>query len=297
MDPAATPRPSRAPTASASLNPPTAAEAFELVPPVAADADEIELVHVESPEQCAELARVLADVWGFFDASAVASPDTLRAMAYSGCYVAGAVYEGRLIGGGFGWPTRVDEEWRLHSHVIGFLDGFRAMGLGARIKHHQRDFVRAKGMDAIEWTFDPLHAANAKFNLVKLGARVQGFHHDFYGNLQDEFSAGLGTDRFVVRWGVDDLPPTDQRMGEETAREPILAVGGDGSPVITPSTATAVFAELPSNIVNIRKNDRALAMEWHLAFAETVGRDILAGARVTGLRTGDGSRVSYLIDR
>ena len=169
--------------------------------------DQVEIEHVASPRGCAELARVLADVWGFAETSAVASQDTLRAMAYSGCYVAGVRIDGRLVGGGFGWPTQVDGEWRLHSHVIGFLDGFRALGLGYRIKHHQRDFVRDQGLAAVEWTYDPLSAPNARFNLAKLGARVQSFHRDFYGELQDVFSAGLGSDRFVVRWGLDDEPP------------------------------------------------------------------------------------------
>lgn len=261
--------------------------------------EDIEVVTITSPEQCAELARVLADVWGFYESSAVASPDTLRAMTYSGCYVAGVSVDGRLIGGGFGWPTYVadhgvDGEWRLHSHVIGFLDGFRALGLGARIKHHQRDFVRAQGMQAVEWTFDPLVVANARFNLFKLGASVLSFHNDFYGKLEDEFSAGLGSDRFVVRWGVDDAPPaSDRHSGDDGDREPILAVGGDGSPVVTPTDAPRVFAEVPANIVNIRKNDKALALEWRDAFAQTVGAEIAAGSRVTAMS----SDLAYLIDR
>ena len=263
----------------------------------AAEAD-VEIAMLTSPEDCAELARVLADVWGFFEASAVASADTLRAMSYSGCYVAGVRVDGRLIGGGFGWPTHVVlsegvTEWRLHSHVIGFLDGFRAMGLGAGIKHHQRDYVRGQGMAAIEWTYDPLHAANSRFNLVKLGARVVSFHNDFYGTLEDEFSAGLGSDRFVVRWGVDDEPPPQRRVADEPDRQPILLVGGDGSPVVNEATGPAVFAELPANIVNIRKSDKALALEWRDAFDQTVGREVRAGATVVGLST----ELAYLIDR
>lgn len=259
---------------------------------------DIEIAMITSPEDCVELARVLADVWGFFEASAVASPDTLRAMTYSGCYVAGVRVDGRLIGGGFGWPTHVVlsegiTEWRLHSHVIGFLDGFRAMGLGARIKHHQRDYARNQGMAAIEWTYDPLHAANARFNLVKLGARVMSFHNDFYGRLEDEFSAGLGSDRFVVRWGMEDEPIADRKVADDLDRQPILAVGGDGSPVVTEAIGNAVFAELPANIVTIRKNDKALALEWRDAFDETVGREVTAGAMVVGIS----SDLAYLIDR
>ena len=258
----------------------------------------VELIAVAAPEQCEQLARVLADVWGLYESSAVASADTLVAMARSGCYVTGVLVDGRMIGGGFGWPHHVGApsggEWRLHSHVIGFLDGFRALGLGARIKQHQREFVRASGMDAVEWTYDPLHAANARFNLAKLGARVLSFHHDYYGTLDDAFSGGLGSDRFLVRWGLDDEPPeAHEPVLGAPPRERILAVGTDGAPVVTTTAATVVCAELPVNIVNIRKRDPALAAEWRDAFAITVGREVSAGARVVGI----GPELAYEIRR
>ncbi len=121
------------------------------------DPNRVEVVAMSTAVQCERLARVLADVWGLYESSAVASTDTLCAMARSDCYVTGVLVDGKLVGGGFGWPHRVAlpsgmTEWRLHSHVIGFLDGFRALGLGARIKQHQRDFARDAGLDAIEWT-------------------------------------------------------------------------------------------------------------------------------------------------
>ncbi len=242
--------------------------------------DQVEIEHVASPQGCAELARMLADVWGFVETSAVASQDTLRAMAYSGCYVAGVRVGGRLVGGGFGWPTHVDGEWRLHSHVIGFLDGYRALGLGFRIKHHQRDFVRDQGLAAVEWTYDPLSAPNGRFNLAKLGARVQSFHRDFYGELQDVFSAGLGSDRFVVRWGLDDEPPV---IDNAAVPGMILDVAVDGTPIVDASDAATLVARIPSNIVQLRAADKALAIRWRDAFAETVGAAMQAGATVTGM--------------
>jgi len=248
-----------------------------------------DVVLITAPADCDALMQVLADVWGYAESSAVASGDTLRAMAYSGCYVAGVLVDGRLVGGGFGWPTFVDGEWRLHSHVIGFLDGYRALGLGARIKHHQRDFVGQKGMSAVEWTYDPLHASNARFNLAKLGARVLAYHRDFYGELKDTFSAGSGSDRFVVRWGIQDEPPV---LGV-SVRESILRVGPDGEPVLMHSDASEVRAQIPSDIVAMRKADKATALAWREAFAETVGVEMRAGAQVVGI-TADRE---YLINR
>ncbi|HZX53803.1 MAG TPA: hypothetical protein VFE86_03945 [Ilumatobacteraceae bacterium] len=248
-----------------------------------------DVVLITAPADCDALMHVLADVWGYAESSAVASNDTLRAMAYSGCYVAAVFVDDRLVGGGFGWPTFVDGEWRLHSHVIGFVDGYRALGLGARIKHHQREFVRAKGLSAVEWTYDPLHAANARFNLAKLGARVLAFHRDFYGELKDTFSARLGSDRFVVRWGLDDEPPV---LGTSD-REYILCVGPHGEPVLAHSDASEVRAQIPSDIVAMRQADKAMALAWRDAFADTVGVELQQRAEVVGI-TADRE---YLINR
>ncbi len=249
----------------------------------------IEIVPVETHPECVELARALADVWGFVETSGVASPDSLAAMAHSGCYLVGVRDGGRMIGGGYGWPTRVGDEWRVHSHVVGFLDSYRALGLGARVKHHQRDWAKANGYAAVEWTYDPLHIANARFNLGKLGARVQSFHRDFYGFLDDEFSAGLGSDRFLVRWGIDDEPPV-----VDTARwAPLVSVADDGSPTVTPSDAMHVSVALPANIVALRKQDRGRALQWRDAFATHVGGAVADGATVVGITAGG----AYLINR
>ena len=45
-------------------------------------------------------------------------------------------------------------------------------------------------MDTIVWTFDPLVRRNARLNLIKLGADVDGFEVDFYGNMDDGINSG-----------------------------------------------------------------------------------------------------------
>lgn len=249
---------------------------------------DVAVIDISAPEDCARLASVLAEVWGFTESSAVAPSDLLRALAHSGAYVAGVVVDGQVIGGGFAWPVHVDREWRLHSHVIGLLDGFRALGLGMLIKQHQRDFARCRGLAAIQWTYDPLLLANARFNIAKLGARVLSFHGDFYGETQDIFGVGVGSDRFLVRWGVDDEPP----VLDVADRESILRVGAHGEPTILETNAKRLRAEIPAGIVDVRDADKPLATAWRDAFAGTVGRAVMDGARIVGM-----DDRSYLIDR
>src|SRR4029453_5251702 len=91
-----------------------------------------QIVPITTPADCERLATLLARVWGFAESTAVAAPDMLPPRPHSEGYVAGVIVDGHLVGGGFGWPTHVAGEWRLHSHVIGFIEEFRSRGLGAQ---------------------------------------------------------------------------------------------------------------------------------------------------------------------
>ena len=237
-----------------------------------------ELQILTTAAQCAELAQTLADVWGFAERSGVGAPDMLAALAFSGGYVAGVRVGGRLVGGGYGWPTRIGAEWRLQSHVIGFLPAFRALGLGAQIKYHQRSWAADSGLDAVEWTYDPLHAVNARFNLSKLGARVVGFYQNFYGPMADAFHTGLPSDRFLVRWGLDDGP-----RSLPNATGPLLVCGSDEMPIACATAVGIVTAEIPADIVELRRRDHHTAVAWSEAFARTVGPLVAAGCAVLGI--------------
>src|SRR5262249_490533 len=58
----------------------------------------------------------------------------------------------------------------------------------------------ARGIDLIEWTFDPLQVNNAYFNLVRLGAVVRRYLPDVYGRTTSHLHSGLPTDRLVAEW-------------------------------------------------------------------------------------------------
>ena len=58
----------------------------------------------------------------------------------------------------------------------------------------------------MRWTFDPLVARNAYFNLHKLGAVADRFERNFYGEMTDTLNRGERTDRVVVRWDLDRDP-------------------------------------------------------------------------------------------
>ena len=91
------------------------------------------------------LGDLFAEIWGRTGEPPVGS-DTLRALAHSGNYVAGAFIEGRLIGGLVGWLGGTPpHELHMHSHILGVLPGNETRGLGFELKQHQRRWCLDRG--------------------------------------------------------------------------------------------------------------------------------------------------------
>ena len=100
----------------------------------------------------------------------------------------------------------------MHSHITGVLPGLQSHGLGRVLKRHQRDWAFARDVGHITWTFDPLVARNAHFNLRVLGARVTEYLVDHYGPMDDGVNRGDETDRVMVSWALAAPPaPTPAR--------------------------------------------------------------------------------------
>src|SRR5205823_11838936 len=126
-------------------------------------------------------------------------------------------------------------------------------------KLHQRDWVLARGVTWIEWTFDPLIRRNAYFNLTRLGAVIVGYEPDLYGAMRDATNAGEESDRVVARWDLraPAAPPADTSTGEV-----ILAPGDDGSPSATASDAPVLRAWIPE-----RSEERRVGKECRSRWA------------------------------
>jgi predicted GNAT superfamily acetyltransferase len=88
----------------------------------------------------------------------------------------------------------------LHSHMVGVLPEHRNRGIARALKLAQRDDALARGIDLMEWTFDPLEIKNAHLNIAKLGAIVRRYKHNFYGSSSSPLQGGLPTDRVYAEW-------------------------------------------------------------------------------------------------
>ncbi|MDR5728757.1 MAG: GNAT family N-acetyltransferase [Terriglobia bacterium] len=88
----------------------------------------------------------------------------------------------------------------LHSHMLAVSPEYRNRGIGKMLKIAQREDALTRGINLIEWTFDPMETKNAYFNIERLGAVVRRYTPDFYGLSTSPLHGALPTDRLHAEW-------------------------------------------------------------------------------------------------
>jgi len=240
---------------------------------------------LETLEQMQQACVVLDRVWEIPPGqTSEIQPHLLRALGHGGNYLVGA-YEpaGPMIGASVAFFTEPLGS-AMHSHITGVLPGAAGRGVGAALKWHQRQWAMERGLTKITWTFDPLIARNAFFNLTRLGARPETYFIDFYGAMHDGPNRGQPTDRMQVCWDLagagtvgaqaavlagaraDNGPDLGSwgRAGAVT----LLSEGDAGEPVrgrLTGPEITLALIGIPADIERIRRADPSLALSWRYA--------------------------------
>ncbi|MCR2783312.1 MULTISPECIES: GNAT family N-acetyltransferase [unclassified Microbacterium] len=194
----------------------------------------IEIRPLETVDEVFAASDVLAEVWGG-DYSGMPA-GLLRALAHSGNYAVGLYDADRIIGASVAFFAAPAER-SMHSHVTGVLAEYRGHRLGRLLKQHQRQWAFARDVGHITWTFDPLIARNAHFNLVVLGARVTEYLPNQYGPMDDVINRGDESDRLMVSWALAGpaattdpgdvvatvaVPPDIETMRQESPDEAML---------------------------------------------------------------------------
>lgn len=134
--------------------------------------------------------------------------------------------------------VRPNNEVYGYSHMMAVAKDYQNKGIGARLKWAQRERALAEGRTFIKWTWDPMQARNAHFNLNRLGVTVDSYGENFYGTdyfadpaqaLEDR--PGLQSDRLFARWDLNSPR--------------VVALGSGLSPAIEakPVAAVAIPAE------------------------------------------------------
>jgi predicted GNAT superfamily acetyltransferase len=170
--------------------------------------------HCHSIEEFETMVDLEFEVWGFGERDVVPSQMYVVA-AKTGGQVIGAFVEGRMVGFALAYPGIRNGKPYLHSHMAAVLTGFRDLGIGRNLKLAQREDAIARGIDLIEWTFDPLQTRNAYFNICRLGAVCRRYLLDVYGSTSSPLHAGLPTDRLVAEWHVRSSRVEDILAGRQ----------------------------------------------------------------------------------
>jgi predicted GNAT superfamily acetyltransferase len=110
---------------------------------------------------------------------------------------------GGMVGFAMSMPGILDRKPYLHSHMLAVQPGYRDSGIGRRLKLAQRNEALLRGIQKMEWTFDPLEIKNAYLNIVRLGAIIHSYTPNFYGVFSSRLQAGLPTDRLHAEWWMD----------------------------------------------------------------------------------------------
>jgi predicted GNAT superfamily acetyltransferase len=161
-----------------------------------------------SIRKCASLDEMHAcfalqkEVWGFSDGELV--PVRLFVVAAKiGGQVIGAFDQGELVGFALAIPAMRNGHSYLHSQMLAVRQRYRNAGLGRRLKLYQREEALGRGIELMEWTFDPLEIKNAYLNIEKLGAIARRYNVNQYGITSSPLQGGLPTDRLIAEWWMN----------------------------------------------------------------------------------------------
>ena len=202
-------------------------------------------------EDLKTVVRLQRQIWGFEDVDLI--PLRLFVVATKiGGQVFGAFDGKTMIGFCMAIPgLKAGGKTYLHSHMLGVLPEYRNSRIGRTLKLAQRDDALRRGIQLIEWTFDPLEIKNAFFNMERLGAIVRRYVPNQYGTTSSPLHGGLPTDRCIAEWWLASPRVKAITAGQSFERNPV-------------ETRVAI----PSEIANIRTTDPARAREIQKAAAD-----------------------------
>jgi predicted GNAT superfamily acetyltransferase len=239
----------------------------------------ISVRELRQPEEMVSASGLLSEVWKLEPPKVHISTEVMTALAHAGNYVVGAFRDGRMIGVCVGFLAQPAGQV-LHSHIAGVLPASAGGGVGRAIKLHQKAWCLERGLSTITWTFDPLVARNAYFNIHGLGAAASEYLVDFYGSMSDGINRGQPSDRMLLTW--DLLSPPANQVGGSLPTE-VLKVGPDASAVRCPQPDHGEIAvAIPSDIERLRENSPTVAAQWRIEL-----RTALVGLMRQGWRIHD----------
>jgi predicted GNAT superfamily acetyltransferase len=239
-----------------------------------------ECTRIEEFDACIRLQR---DAFGLPDLE-ISPRRHLIVSRKAGGWTLGAFTGGRMVGFVHQMVAlRGVSEIIGYSHMMAVSPEHQSRGIGARLKWAQRDRALSQGLSFIQWTWNPMQARNAHFNLNRLGAVVRRYAANLYGTDYNEPVGGakeknIDSDRLFAGWNLTS--------------EGVTALAEGRTPRTRPDPIERI--EIPSDWQALLEADAELARR-ELLRVRTAFEDAFASGLVcAGFYRGP-SRPAYLL--
>ncbi len=207
---------------------------------------------IEHLSQCIDIQKA---AWGYQDADLL----PLRSLVVCtkiGGQVFGAVDDNaKVLGFLNALPGYRDSQIYLHSQMMGVRPEYQNLGIGKRLKLAQREEAISRGIDRIEWTFDPLEVRNARFNIELLGVICRKYLVNTYGITTSRLHGGLPTDRLATEWHLNS-----------SRVKSVLGIG----PFTWKKREVEARVEFPLEIEELKSRDLTAAIQVQLEVRERI---------------------------
>ncbi len=180
---------------------------------------EIKIRECTTTEELAHCVVLQKEVFGLPDIE-ISPVRHLIVTKYAGGFTLGAFAEDKLVGFVLSVPAFFGEKKFFYSHMTAVSANFQSFGIGAQLKWAQREKALSQKVNFIKWTFQPVQARNAFFNLEKLGATIRHYEPNFYGtdystSHEQDGKHGLDSDRLFAEWHLESDKVTALSKGEK----------------------------------------------------------------------------------
>lgn len=232
-----------------------------------------ECASIDELDSCIRLQR---EVFGLTDLE-VSPRRHLIVSRQAGGWTLGAFAKETLVGFVHTLAAvRGNNENFWYSHMMAVESAYQNKGVGARLKWSQRERALQDGRALIEWTWDPMQARNAHFNLNRLGVTTSRFAQNFYGTdyvtsptlrsgeaAESNAGPGIDSDRLFANWRLQSPTVIELAHGSAVSSGSNIAA----QPQMTiqiPTDWTRLCKEAPAQA---RQEQLRVRHEFQKAFA------------------------------
>lgn len=226
-----------------------------------------ECTAIDELDNCVQLQR---EVFGLPDLE-ISPRRHLIVSRQAGGWTLGAFAAERLVGFVHHLAAVRGNDIFGYSHMMAVDPAYQNKGVGSRLKWSQRERALQEGRTFVKWTWDPMQARNAHFNLNRLGVTVSSYAENFYGTdyvtspaLTGTEPAGIDSDRLFAHWQLQSRRVTDLANGSTAADN----LPGKAAMTITiPANWTKLCKDNPTHA---KQEQLRVRQEFQRAFASSL---------------------------